>query len=169
MSREPEFDDIATGVLISRRSLLLTGDTTWTARDGWVRTTWALEGGHADFTFTLDMSVSVHAPASYLVGLKVERDTHAVRLDIRGLHRQPDERVTRRSNHLHDIRHGHREGWVIEPPPDPPFWRAQLPDVSAGEYRESLQATCRYLRIAIRSFIWVHPVDALGRPLVPAA
>jgi hypothetical protein len=166
---EPENDHIATGVLISGQSLLLTGATHWTSRGGWARATWTLKGGRPDFRFSLDMSVCVPAPASYLVGLRVERDPHAVRLDVRGLHRQPDERITRRTTHLHDVRYGHRDGWVIEPPPDPPFWRAQVPDVTPGEYLESLHATCRYLRIAIRSFTWVHPNDALNQPIVPAA
>lgn len=161
------YDEFATSQLVSGKPpLVLEGDTTWRREGGTrLKARWELRGGHPEFTFRLVFNLAVMAPASYGIGLHVEDDNQAVRLDVRGRHRQPGGALVRWT-HLHDIRHGHRERWAIEPP-DPPFWRTRHSEVTPGEYFEHLQEMCRYLGVSMARFRWRHPVLEDDRPLIP--
>lgn len=138
--------------------LRLTGDTSWRRRSSRARAKWLLDGGYGEVEYWLQMWISLETPGVYTVGLRLDDDQLNIRVDVRQDHR-PLDGLDVLGSHLHDIRHG-----AVVAPSVPPFPSAIfMPEVSPGEYFETVRAFCTHLGIRMESFRWVQPdLEALA-------
>lgn len=123
------------------------------------------DGGTSDWW--LDMHIRADLGAKWTVQLRW-RNLPVVRLDVRGAPHPDEQGRLLSGTHLQWFTGERRLKSAVDAPA-PPFFAIQRPDITGGEYLDTLLTFLRVCRIEYWSLTWIHPPEAPTQPQLLAA